>query len=234
MAAALAFRLFLWTLPATLVTVGLLGFTVDDDASEQPTGLGAYTLTTIEQPAAQAHRGRWLLVVIGGVLLLGVSYTLTKTVVVATALIWGRPLRTMRRPLRSIGVMLAAIAAGMGMAAVASFVRSVSPGFGLVATLAVAGLWALLWWLVSYLLPHADDLLWWGLLPGTEFLGVGTQLLHLVTVYYFAGRISSASDLYGSLGVAATLLLWAYVVSRLVLTSASINVGALRTYRQSD
>jgi uncharacterized BrkB/YihY/UPF0761 family membrane protein len=86
---------------------------------------------------------------------------------------------------------------------------------------------------ISYLLPHGSDLPWWGLLPGAVFLGIGTQILHLVTVYYFGVKLSNASELYGSLGIAATLLLWAYVVARLVLASASINVAAQRTYRPS-
>ena len=66
------------------------------------------------------------------------------------------------------------------------------------------------------------------------FLGIGTQLLHLATVYYFGVKVGNASELYGPLGVAATLLLWAYIVSRLVLTSASINVAAVRTYHHPD
>ncbi|HEU5000092.1 MAG TPA: YhjD/YihY/BrkB family envelope integrity protein [Lapillicoccus sp.] len=229
MAAALAFRLFLWTLPATVFLVGLLGFTVDDTQVET-VGLRGYALATVEQAATQAHHSRWLLVILGGVLLLGVSYTLTKTVVVATALIWGQPLRSVHRPVRAIGIMLVAMSVAVGLAALGSWLRSSSPGIGLVATIAVAGLWALLWWLVSYLLPHADGLPWWGLLPGAVFIGIGTLVLHLATVYYFGVRLSSASELYGSLGTAATMLLWAYVVSRLVLASASINVAAVRTY----
>lgn len=232
MAAALAFRLFLWTLPATVFVVGLLGFTVDDTQADS-TGLRGYTLATVEQAASQAHHSRWLLVIAGGVLLVGVSYTLTKTVVVATALIWGQPLRSVRRPVRAIGVMLAAMGLAVGLAAVGSWMRSISPGIGLVATIVTAGLWAVLWWVVSYLLPHAPGLPWWGLLPGAVFLGVGTQVLHLATVYYFGEKLSSASALYGSLGTAATMLLWAYVLSRLVLASASINVAAVRTYGPS-
>jgi uncharacterized BrkB/YihY/UPF0761 family membrane protein len=229
MAAALAFRLFLWTLPATVFLVGLLGFTVDDSQIEA-TGIRGYTLATVEAAATQAHHSRWLLVIVGGVLLVGVSYTLTKTVVVATALIWGQPLRSVRRPMRAIGIMLAAMIAAVGLAAFGSWLRSVSPGFGLSATIAVAGLWGLLWWLISYLLPHSDGLPWWGLMPGAVFLGVGTMVMHLATVYYFGVKLSNASELYGSLGTAATMLIWAYVVSRLVLTSASINVAAVRTY----
>ena len=235
MAAALAFRTFLWTLPATLFLVGLLGFTVDDnDTATDDNGIRGYTMATVEQAASQAHHSRWLLVIVGGILLLGVSYTLTKTVVVATALIWAQPLRSVHRPVRAIAIMLGVMVVAVGLAAAASVLRSVSPGIGLVSTFAIAGLWGLLWWFVSYLLPHGPDLPWWGLLPGAIFLGVGTQLLHLATVYYFGYKLSNASELYGSLGTAATLLIWAYVVSRLILASASINVAAQRTYRPSD
>ena len=229
MAAALAFRLFLWTLPATVFLVGLLGFTVDDREVEA-SGLRGSTLATVEAAATQAHHSRWLLVIVGGVLLVGVSYSLTKTVVVATALIWGQPLRSVHRPVRAIGIMLAAMALAVGLAGLGSWLRSISPGIGLTATFATAGLWTVMWWLLSYLLPHGDGLPWWGLIPGAVFLGVGTQLLHLATVYYFGEKLSNASSLYGSLGTAATMLIWAYVVSRLVLASASINVAAVRTY----
>src|SRR4029450_4794546 len=57
MAAALAFRLFLWTLPAALFTVGLLGFTFDEnDPGADIEGVKGYTMATVQQAAAQAHR----------------------------------------------------------------------------------------------------------------------------------------------------------------------------------
>ena len=235
MAAALAFRTFLWTLPATLFTVGLLGFTVDDNEAERKvSGIRGFTLSTVEQAAAEAHRSRWILVIVGGVLMLWVSYTLTKTVVVATALIWGQPSRSVHRPVRAVALTLGVVIVGGGLAAAASVIRNASPGPGLAMTCIVGGLWALLWLGVSYLLPHGPNLPWWGLIPGAVFLGIGTQILHLVTVYYFGVKLSNASELYGTLGMSATLLLWAYVVARMVLASASINVAAQRTYGSSD
>ena len=131
MAAALAFRTFLWTLPATLFTVGLLGFTVDEnDADKNVSGIRGFTLSTVEQAAVEAHRSRWILVIVGGVLMLWVSYTLTKTVVVATALIWGQPLRSVHRPGQPVAQTIGVVNVGGGGAALASVMRKRSPGPG--------------------------------------------------------------------------------------------------------
>jgi uncharacterized BrkB/YihY/UPF0761 family membrane protein len=61
------------------------------------------------------------------------------------------------------------------------------------------------------------------LLPGALLIGVGVQFLHLATVFYFAHRIARASKLYGGLGGAATILLWTYLVARLVIASTVVN-----------
>jgi uncharacterized BrkB/YihY/UPF0761 family membrane protein len=59
--------------------------------------------------------------------------------------------------------------------------------------------------------------------PGALVVGVGTQLLHLLTVYYLSGRLESASELYGGLGTAATVLLGLYLIGRLVVAAALAN-----------
>lgn len=230
MAGALAFRLFLWSLPAALLTVGLLGFDENAGSDAADAGLGRYAADTIGEAAQQARGGRWWAVVIGALLLVIVSYTLAKTVVVATALIWGEPVRKPRRPLHAVAAVLITAVLVLGVSILAAWMRKDSPGVGLVATILVAVVWAAMWWLVSTWLPRPPDLPWWGLLPGAALIGVGTQLLQLATIYYFSARITHASHLYGSLGAAATLLLWTYVVARLLLGSAALNVVVLRMY----
>ena len=53
----------------------------------------------------------------------------------------------------------------------------------------------------------------------------GLQLMHLATEYYFAAKLASGGQLYGSLGIAATLLLWLFVVARLVIAGAFLNAA---------
>ena len=52
---------------------------------------------------------------------------------------------------------------------------------------------------------------------------VGIAVLHLATVYYFAPKLTRAPTLYGSLGTAATLLVWLFAMSRIVVASAFLN-----------
>ena len=72
------------------------------------------------------------------------------------------------------------------------------------------------------LLPHADAP-WWALLPGSVVVALGVQLVHLVTVYYLTGKLQNSSELYGSLGAAAAVLLWLYLVARLLVTGAILD-----------
>ena len=56
-------------------------------------------------------------------------------------------------------------------------------------------------------------------------VGVGILLLHVVTVYYVARKVGSASQLYGPLGAAVAILGWTYLVGRLTVASAVLNVS---------
>ena len=61
------------------------------------------------------------------------------------------------------------------------------------------------------------------MLPGAVLFGVGVQLLHLVTVVWIAKSLESKSETYGALGAALTILLWAYLLGRLITAAASLN-----------
>jgi uncharacterized BrkB/YihY/UPF0761 family membrane protein len=54
-------------------------------------------------------------------------------------------------------------------------------------------------------------------------VGGGVWLAHLASAFYLARRIDHASELYGSLGVAAALLAWLYIFGRLMVASAMLN-----------
>jgi membrane protein len=78
-------------------------------------------------------------------------------------------------------------------------------------------------------LPHRSDG-WRDQLPGAVLVALGTQLIHLAVVLYLAPKIGRSSELYGTLGAATVLLLWLYLVARLIVAAAFLN-AALWEYR---
>ena len=64
---------------------------------------------------------------------------------------------------------------------------------------------------------------WRDLLPEAIVVAVGMQVLHLVVVLYLAPKLGRSSELYGALGAATVILLWLYLVARLIVSGAFLN-----------
>ncbi|HKA94188.1 MAG TPA: hypothetical protein VKE97_10305, partial [Acidimicrobiia bacterium] len=64
---------------------------------------------------------------------------------------------------------------------------------------------------------------WTALLPGAIAFGLGLQAIHLVNVYFISYRISTSSETYGALGVAAALLLSLFLLGRLFVFAVMLN-----------
>jgi membrane protein len=65
---------------------------------------------------------------------------------------------------------------------------------------------------------------WRDLVPGAVVGGVGLEILKLVGTIYVPRAVSTASALYGSLGVVFAILAWLAVAARLVLYASAFNV----------
>jgi uncharacterized BrkB/YihY/UPF0761 family membrane protein len=74
----------------------------------------------------------------------------------------------------------------------------------------------------SLALPHASTSNV-HLVPGVLLVAIGAQAMHVFTVFYLSPKLESSSELYGGLGAAATVLLWLYLIGRLVVLSAVLN-----------
>ncbi|WP_374968410.1 YhjD/YihY/BrkB family envelope integrity protein [Terrabacter sp. BE26] len=225
LAGALAFRLFLWLLPAGLVVVALLGFSSSDDVRRglSGVGLGGFATTTIAQAASQAHDARWLLLLIGLAGLYSTSVDLAKALWIGTSLAWHLPVSRLRRQPRAAAAVAALLLAAAAATLAVNWLRSVALAAGLAATVLVIALYALLGWFALRALPHPVHTTASDLLPGALLIGAGVQALHLVTVLFLANRISSSSQLYGALGGAATLLLWGYLLARVLVGASTLN-----------
>ena len=101
---------------------------------------------------------------------------------------------------------------------------SQSPLFAILALVLSAAVPFGVWLLASRLLPHAECP-WWALAPGAAVVAIGMTGLQAATVFYFAGSIERKSDTYGAIGTSLALLLWAYILGRIVIAAISLNAA---------
>ncbi len=81
---------------------------------------------------------------------------------------------------------------------------------------------AVLW--VMDKLPHSSTS-WRDLLPGAVLVALGTEAIHLVVVLYLVPKLGHSSELYGALGSATVILLWLYLLARLLVAAAFLNAA---------
>jgi uncharacterized BrkB/YihY/UPF0761 family membrane protein len=227
LACAIAYRLFLWLLPMALVITAIAGFVHSGhgDPKEITTslGMGDYVGNTVNQAAEQADRSRFVVLGIGVFALYSASAAGAKTFVAVNGIIWRTTIRRPRRVFRAAGAFCGTAVLALSVPLGANWIRHASPGdIGLAATLATFLGFAALWFAVAWMLPHRDAP-WSSLIVGSLVAAFATQVFHLVSVYFLTNKLKSSSELYGSLGAAAAVLLWLYIIGRLVVANAVIN-----------
>jgi len=227
LAGALAYRLFLWLLPFTLVIVGGLGFLEaadHDNSSDLADKLGVVGLASksVSEAAADAEHARFIVLLIGIPALYLASLGAIKAFRAVSALVWGVPAEPLRRkPLAVLGV-LGLIAAFFTVTLVGTAIRHESPGPGVIANLLIGIAYVWFAFVALWILPR-PSVHWTAILPGAITIGLGLQVIHLVNVYFISYRISRSSETYGALGVAAALLLSLFLIGRLFVAGVILN-----------
>jgi membrane protein len=225
MAGGLAYRLFVWLLPFGLIVGGVLGFYDARSAEDavQSGGLPAAVVDAVGDVARDAESSRWWLIVVGASLVAWAGYTGGKAVRQIHALIWSEPSLGATNPVRASLAFSGFSVAILATMALTSWLRREVDLAALVVVAACVAPLVVLWLLISLQLPHRDAP-WQALLPGAALVGVGLQALNVVTFYFLLPKLENSSALYGSLGVAGTVLLWTYIAGRLVVTAPILNV----------
>lgn len=229
LAGALAFRIFLYMVPFVYVVFTVLG-AVSRALGHDPgqlarsfgiTGILASTVVQVDQ------QGAWT----QAVLILGALVTLfltagalLKALYVVHWLIW-RVHRVMPAGLAPrlalTGLALAASALGVAL----NDLRTSSgiPGAVLAVVITTALSFALWWW-VSWKLPHASVPAS-ALIPGALLMAASAAVLQLVTTYWIGYLVTRKTNTYGPVGVALAVLLWVYVLGRIMVGSAGLNAA---------
>ena len=228
LAGGLAYRLFFCLIPYALVVVGLLGFfsaadPQDLERNARSFGLSTAATSVVAAAARDAESGRVWLVVLGTALFLWFGVGVARSLTIVSALAWGERSRRLAKPVHAslavIGLLLLLIA----LALAAQRARAASPGPGVTVTILASAAAAAVLIAGARHLPHRGG--WRGLLPGAVLFGLGLQALHFVTAYVLAPRICRQTELYGALGTSVVLLLWLYLLARLVTFGAFFNAA---------
>jgi uncharacterized BrkB/YihY/UPF0761 family membrane protein len=227
LAGALAYRFFITLLPLMLVLVAGLGYLsatskeAPADAAEE-FGISGAAASSVANSARATSSGRLVAILVGVVALVWAAFWAVRAIRLAHAIAWQLPERRWRRnsaaALFYVGVLVAMAAVGVGDA----WLREQLDTTGLLMTIASTGIYFAIWLGASWYLPRAATD-WKALVPGAILVAVGIQVLQIVTVVYITPRLDSATATYGALGVALVILLWLYLLGRLVIASAMMN-----------
>ena len=225
----LAYRLFLFLLPAALFVVAVIGVFVDltgetPDQAAHDLGMGAALAATVAQAVSQSETSRWWLALLGLVLMLWAARSAVSALLIVSRIAWDEPPSNKVSTSRGALVFTAFLSVG----AVGSYladrllhgsiaVTVIGWTLVLVTTIAAA-------LLAMALLPRAGRP-WTVVVPGAVFFGVVVRGMVFATGAYFADKISRANDLYGALGIAIVVLLWLYVLAWGWVAAQFLNAG---------
>ncbi|HUK63607.1 MAG TPA: YhjD/YihY/BrkB family envelope integrity protein, partial [Dongiaceae bacterium] len=228
LAGAVAFRVFLFMVPYVFMIVVVFGLgasAADEDPGQlaRNAGIGGVAAKAFGGIRDLSTGERILTFVVVGFALLLATRSLLKVLRIVHALVWRTRAGKPPSMARAAGALVLIVTLALAVAALIGKVRTESVIGGLVATLVFACIPFAVWVAVSWYMPHAPDVPWTAFVPGAAVFGIGLEVLHLITVYWIANQVEHKTDTYGAIGFALALLLWAYLLGRLITSAAVIN-----------
>jgi uncharacterized BrkB/YihY/UPF0761 family membrane protein len=229
LAGALAFRLFLFMVPFVYVVFTVLG--ISSHATSQDPGQLARNIgitgvlaSAVVKTQDQSAWTQVVLVLGAAVALFITAGSLMKALYVVHWLVWRvrRVMPTGLVPrLALIGITLVASALGVAV----NYLRNSSGITGaVIAVLMITAFSFALWWWVSWQLPHAPVPAR-ALVPGALLMAIGADVLHVLTTYWIGHLVARKTNTYGAVGIALAVLLWVYILGRIIVGSAGLNAA---------
>jgi uncharacterized BrkB/YihY/UPF0761 family membrane protein len=227
LAGAVAFRLFMYLLPVALALLTILGIVAGFDPTQpqelaKHAGLGHTIVDSVATATAASKKSLWLFIPLSLYALYSGGSGVIKVLRAIHAVAWGEPLTKARRGVAAAFALFGVFVGLLAVVALLQWIHKQSGGVGVVAALLTTVVYIAVWLIASRALPHGDAP-WQALLPGAILVGVGFEALHLISAFYLGSKIASASETYGSLGAAAAIIAWLYLIGRLFVASAMLN-----------
>jgi uncharacterized BrkB/YihY/UPF0761 family membrane protein len=228
LAGGIAYRLFLWLMPAALAVTSLLsGFaTLSGDPPAEVAesfGMGGAFAATIGEAASDADRAAWVLFVMGLVLMLWAGRSVGKACRLVSTLAWDMKLTPadyrMRQTLAIAGLLLAFPILPLLLKPLYSGDLRSDLGASLITVAGIGGLAAV----AAAHTPHPDGVRWYEFLPGALIFALGMEAMRVATTVYFTGKLVRVNDLYGAVGLSAVFMTYLYLVARLIVIGYMTN-----------
>ena len=228
LASAVTLAAFMSLFPLLLVATSVLGFIASgkpDVANQliENLGLTGTAADTVKQmiTTAESSRQAASIIGLGGLLWTGLGLVAAMQYAVnAPWQITGRGLRDKLSALLWLAGFGPLFLSTLGLGAVLNFLPALLSPLGVLLGVALnTAMW--LWTFKVLLNRHVG---WRALLPGALLGAVGLEILKLVGAVYVPRLVTSASALYGSLGVVFAILAWMLFFGRLIVYASTLNV----------
>jgi len=234
LAGGLAYRMFIWLLPAALVASSSMRLFAEiggesPSATAKDLGMGAAVAASVNQATVQAGRAAPLLLVVGLVIMLWAARGVLKALRLVSAIAWRMTPVPLQSPIRATLVTAGVLSLfPLYGIAVGPLYRGSIGGDVLATLLATTGIVAIATWAAGTL-TRPDGIRWFDLVPGAILFAVGFEALRLATTVYFASKLERVDDLYGALGFAAVFMTYLYLVARLAVLGLMTNAAVRRS-----
>lgn len=222
---ALALRLFLFLVPLVLFTVGLaglIGYYSGYDSLSSDVGISGTIGDQIDDAFAQRSTSAWFVSAAGLVGMASAGYSLSRAMIVSSALAW----QLGGRQRATFGMIGSVVGLIVSIGLVSSIVNSIRSAAGLavasVSFVAVFGVYVVLWVFVIQTLPRgtSDP---GAAIPGALLASTALTAMQAISTLYLPGAIERSSELYGTIGVTLATLGWIYLLGRVIAFAFSLN-----------
>ena len=223
LAASIAFRVFLFLVPLTLILVGVAGFWVSagHDLTLDSKHLGAALASTVSRAGNDSKRSWWVLILAGIGTMLYTAWALFSTLARSSAQLWEmweyQPTPARQR-LRFIGGLLLTLA----FLLVSRWIRA-QLAIGVAINVLAVGVHLVLALVLMAFLPNRARH-WSDLLPGALVASVGMIALNVFAVVWLPHKLATLSETYGALGVAVATLGYLALLGYLLVAAILTNV----------
>jgi uncharacterized BrkB/YihY/UPF0761 family membrane protein len=229
LASALAFRMFLWLMPFALLVAGILaGLSRDhartiQSASKQAGITGAASQQVITA-LKDGDKSWWIAVLVGGLLFLWTSRTLIRSLTLVSAHAWQAPARKpgQRHVLLTTVVFAVGWIVLFVIGGLTTRMDRLFPGGRLLGIIVEVAAVTAVWLVISLRLPDTRSH-WTDLLPGCLLVGAGLTIMHVASRVYLPAKLAHSSQMYGTLGIAGTILAWLLIIGQVVVCGAFTN-----------